>query len=177
MEIKYIIEKELCNPVNGEILGPFYHLYEVNGEEKTLLSTTDDICAAARELERKTDLWKLEVAYQENPDVFKSNVDNSTARESVLKLQEIFDGSDVHVFKQKDLEKLQQSWYNEGQIFGKYEERDRLLAAAEDGYTLNAYHVNADGTEIRFKAVVGDNVKTTNGKKVKIIDADKFLGK
>lgn len=176
MEIKYIIEKELCNPVNGEIPGPFYHLYEVNGEEKTLVLTTEDICAAARELERKTDLWKLEMAYQENPDVFKSNVDNSTARESVMKLQEIFDGSDVHVFKQKDLEKMQQSWYNEGQIFGKYAERDRILEIAEDGYLMKAY-MNAGGNEIRFKAVVGDNVKTANGKKVMVIDADKFLGK
>jgi len=74
--MKAIIEKELCNPVNGQIVGPYYHLYSVDEEgNKTSLNTFNDIKDAAREAERQLDLDAIEVAYQRNPHSFESVVD------------------------------------------------------------------------------------------------------
>lgn len=72
------IEKELINPVIvdgvAQLLGPNYHIYGVDESgNKTFVKTVDkDIREAAREAERLLDIDVLEVAYKENPDLFKS---------------------------------------------------------------------------------------------------------
>ena len=74
--MKVLIEKELTDPTDSyEIPQPWYHVYLVNEEtgEKTYDSRfRGDIKEAARYAERLLDLNKLEVAYKENPDSFKS---------------------------------------------------------------------------------------------------------
>lgn len=73
-----LIEKELgrTDVVNGyaELVGPFYHLYKVDGNgEKTFIETvTGNIEDAARKAERIIDVDVLMVAYKENPNSFKS---------------------------------------------------------------------------------------------------------
>ena len=72
---KIVIEKELCDPKNGEVVGPYYHIVQIDDEknERTLLHTVDgNIEEAARYAERELDLEKIEIAYQENPDMFSS---------------------------------------------------------------------------------------------------------
>ena len=74
--MKYLIEKELCDPQNGNIVGPYYHVYSIDdNNNKTLLKTFDgDIKEAARFVERQVDMESLEVAYMENPNAFKSSL-------------------------------------------------------------------------------------------------------
>lgn len=71
-KMKALIEKELCNPVNGEIVGPLYHVYKVGDDgNKELVETIDgDIGEAARIAERKIDMDVLEVAYASDPNSF-----------------------------------------------------------------------------------------------------------
>lgn len=68
------IEKELCNPINGEIVGPKYHVVTIDEEGKReVLETFDgDIKEAAAYAQRKLDFNELEIVYNENPNVFKS---------------------------------------------------------------------------------------------------------
>lgn len=80
--MKVRIEKELCNPVNGEIVGPKFHVFKVDEEteEKELLETFDgDIKEAARFAERNLDFDILEVAYKEDPNAFSSIRHSSTS--------------------------------------------------------------------------------------------------
>lgn len=71
--MKYLIEKELCDPENGNIVGPYYHVYSVDNNNKTLLKTFDgDIKEAARFVERQVDMNCLEVAYMENSSAFNN---------------------------------------------------------------------------------------------------------
>jgi hypothetical protein len=75
--MKVIIEKELCHPQNGELVGPHYHITKVDehtGEREFVKTIDGDIKEAARFAERELDLNVLEVAYRENPDSFKSSV-------------------------------------------------------------------------------------------------------
>ena len=64
--MKVTIEKELCDPKDGEVVGPYYHLV-VDGKT---VKTFEEIGEAARYAERKLDVNKLEVAYRENPNCF-----------------------------------------------------------------------------------------------------------
>ena len=84
--MKYIIEKELCDPQNGNIVGPYYHVYSVDDDNnKTLLQTFDgDIKEAARFAERQLDFNALEVSYNENPNVFKSCILNEPKEDYVI---------------------------------------------------------------------------------------------
>ena len=69
------IEKEIFNPVNGEIVGPYYHVYRVdenNNKEELFVEKSGSIIAAVREAERQLDLDMLAVAYHENPKSFSS---------------------------------------------------------------------------------------------------------
>ena len=73
--MKVIIEKELCDPVNGEIVGPLYHIYKVDEEtgKKELIETVDgNIGEAARVAERTVDFNTLEIAYYQDPNCFSS---------------------------------------------------------------------------------------------------------
>ena len=73
---KYVfIEKELLDPVNGEVVGPYFHVYRIdeNGNKVELyVEKSGNIKAAVREAERQMDLSLLAVSYKENPDSFKS---------------------------------------------------------------------------------------------------------
>ena len=72
---KIVIEKELCDPKNGEVVGPYYHIVQIDDEngQRTLLHTVDgDIKEAARYAERNIDFEQLEVAYQQDPNIFSS---------------------------------------------------------------------------------------------------------
>jgi len=68
------IKKELCDPVNGEVVGPYYHLYKVkdDGTEELIESFNGDIKAAARRAEQIVDLEALDIAYEQNPNCFSS---------------------------------------------------------------------------------------------------------
>ena len=70
------IKKELCSPVNGEVVGPYFHLYKVkdDGTEELIESFDGDIKAAARRAEQIVDLEALDIAYEENPNCFSSSV-------------------------------------------------------------------------------------------------------
>lgn len=72
--MKVVIEKELCHPVNGEIVGPYYHVvrYTDDGEREVLKTFDGDIKEAARYAEHEIDVEVLAVAYKENPDSFSS---------------------------------------------------------------------------------------------------------
>ena len=74
--MKAIIEKELCNPDDGQIVGPMYHVYGVSEDgSKELIETIDgDIKEAARLAERTIDLSEIEVAYKKDPEAFQSTV-------------------------------------------------------------------------------------------------------
>ena len=86
--MKAIIEKELCNPVDGQIVGPMYHVYGVSESgSKELIETIDgDIKEAARLAERTIDLSELEVAYKKDPAAFQSTV-YPTSLDNVLSLE------------------------------------------------------------------------------------------
>ncbi len=86
--MKAIIEKELCNPVDGQIVGPMYHVYGVSESgSKELIETIDgDIKEAARLAERTIDLSELEVAYKKDPAAFQSTV-YPTPLDNVLSLE------------------------------------------------------------------------------------------
>lgn len=62
------IEKELCNPQNGELVGPYYHVIANN----EIIKTFTDIQEAAKFAEHKLDWNALEIAFKENPNCFKS---------------------------------------------------------------------------------------------------------
>ena len=69
------IEKELLNPVNGEIVGPYYHVYQLdeNGNKIELFVTkTGDIKDAVREAERELDIMAVAIAYSADPNSFYS---------------------------------------------------------------------------------------------------------
>lgn len=72
--MRYIIEKEICNPKDGKIIGPYYHLYKHDGNgNKTLIETFEaDIEEAAKKAERQMDLDALEIHYKDNPNSFSS---------------------------------------------------------------------------------------------------------
>ena len=76
--MKIVIEKELCNPIDGyTIPGPYYHVVgidEETGRREVLKTFEKDIMAAARYAEREMDIDALEVAFKKNPDSFKSSV-------------------------------------------------------------------------------------------------------
>ena len=99
---RYVIEKELRGPEEG----PLYHLYRVSEEDgKELLGTFDDIAQAARELERKEDLLKLEMAYKEHPESFLSSIPSSNSRlQEVLRAGEEY--AEEHDFSGSSLEEL-----------------------------------------------------------------------
>jgi len=72
------IEKELLNPVNGEIVGPYFHVFrfdEDGNKVEIFVEKSGDIKVAAREAERQMDKALLAVSYKENPDSFKSSID------------------------------------------------------------------------------------------------------
>lgn len=111
--MKALIEKELCSPKSGEdgyaeIVGPLYYVYAVDEEtgEKELLETFDgDIKEAARYAERQLDVNKLEVAYKENPDCFKS-YSNFIPPENITPTVIVFDMEGVPVEKQDEILRL-----------------------------------------------------------------------
>ena len=70
-----LIIKELCDPVNGEIVGPHYHIYRVDEKtkEKEYIKTIDgDIKEAARYAERQLDINVFAIALDEYPMAFSS---------------------------------------------------------------------------------------------------------
>lgn len=72
------IEKELLGPVNGEIVGPYYHVFvldEEGNKNELFVEKSGDIKAAVREAERQMDLNLLAVAYKENPNSFRSTIE------------------------------------------------------------------------------------------------------
>lgn len=72
------IEKELLSPVNGETVGPYFHVYTLteDGEKvERFVEKSGDIKAAVREAERQMDLNLLAVAYKKNPDSFRSTIE------------------------------------------------------------------------------------------------------
>ena len=69
VEIKKI-EKELHDPINGELVEPDYHVVKVGDDNiKEILETFKDIREAARYAEVQTDLWDFEIALKENPKI------------------------------------------------------------------------------------------------------------
>ena len=77
------IEKELLNPVNGEIVGPYFHVYTIDKEgNKTeiFVEKSGSIEKAARRAEHELDFNTLAVAYAENPNSFSSCVSASPLR-------------------------------------------------------------------------------------------------
>lgn len=75
------VEKELCSPINGNTVGPYFHVYTVdeNGKKNELfVEKSGDIKAAVREAERQMDISLLAASYAENPDSFKSSVNVSS---------------------------------------------------------------------------------------------------
>lgn len=75
-----LIEKELLNPVNGEVVGPYFHVYTMNENgDKTeiFVEKSGSIEKAARRAEHELDFSTLAVAYAENPNSFSSCVSAS----------------------------------------------------------------------------------------------------
>lgn len=71
--MRFVIEKELCDPPKG----PYYHVVQVDDEtgNREVLETFDGhIEDAARFAERKLDFHALEVAFARNPDTFSSSI-------------------------------------------------------------------------------------------------------
>ena len=88
---KVLIEKELRNPfaVDGiaQPDGPYYALYalgEDGSKGSPITVVKGDIKEAAREGERLLDMSALAIAYKENPNSFKSNLDNCPKLENVV---------------------------------------------------------------------------------------------
>lgn len=81
--MKIVIEKELCNPIDGwTIPGPYYHVVRIDeetGEREVLKTFEKDIEKAARFAQHELDVHVLEVAYKKNPDSFKSVTSYSTS--------------------------------------------------------------------------------------------------
>ena len=72
---KILIEKELLDPVNGELVGPYFHVYSIKDDgTKTELyvEKSGDIRNALSRGEHYLDFEQIEIAYQENPNAFKS---------------------------------------------------------------------------------------------------------
>ncbi len=111
---KVVIEKELAEPQNGNICGPFYHVYSVNentGEKEELKVFDGDIKEAAGFAERNIDFQLMEIAYQTDPNCFSSSVKLDIKNESFL-TKEIFQNilnaiKDYHQEKkEKDFDSL-----------------------------------------------------------------------
>lgn len=96
--MKIVIEKELCQPTDAwTIPGPYYHVVRVDeetGEREVLKTFEGDIKEAARFAERQVDFNALEVAYQENPNAFKSTMSFSNTTKDVKSLElETYEGT------------------------------------------------------------------------------------
>lgn len=71
--MRFVIEKELCNPPKG----PYYHLVQIDeetGKREVLKTFEGDIKEAARFAERQLDFNELEVAYMRDPNLFSSSI-------------------------------------------------------------------------------------------------------
>ena len=74
------IEKELLDPVNGEIVGPYYHVYQLDENSNKIelfVTKTGDIKDAVREAERQLDIMALAIAYADDPKSFSSVMPSS----------------------------------------------------------------------------------------------------
>lgn len=70
-KMRFVIEKELCDPPKG----PYYHVVQADDEtgNREVLETFDGhIEDAARFAERELDFQELEVSYMRDPDLFSS---------------------------------------------------------------------------------------------------------
>ena len=104
MEIDFsktvFVEKELLHPVNGEVAGPYFHVFRLdeNGNKVELfVEKSGDIKAAVREAERQMDLALLAISYKENPDSFKSygSIDKDRHIIELLSEEEIAQVSEI----------------------------------------------------------------------------------
>ena len=74
--MKLAIDKEICDPVNGKIVGPYYHIFRVDEDGvRTLLETVEgDIVKAIKRGEQLMDFETLQITYQKNPLAFNSTI-------------------------------------------------------------------------------------------------------